>query len=88
MTQQMQRLISRVDGLPSTITPVSIIGPSSTENQASLKAPTPRAVRPRRRKNGCPRADWMSGRVPPEIERLALTEATEIRLDLVAAGLM
>jgi hypothetical protein len=30
----------------------------------------------------------MSGRVPPEIERLALTEATEIRLDLVAAGLM
>jgi hypothetical protein len=34
------------------------------------------------------RADSMSGRVPREIERLVLSEATEMHLELAAAGLL
>jgi len=83
----MQQLMSRVDGKPSMVTPASIIGPTAPEGAATSKAPTSRGVRSRRRRSTC-RADWMSGRVPTEIERLALTEATEIGCELAAAGLM
>jgi hypothetical protein len=85
MTHKMQRLISRVDGSPSTIAPVSIIGPAPSANAGSKTA---RAAGPRRRTTACVRADWMSGRVPAEIERLVLAEETEIRSDLAAAHLM
>lgn len=87
MTQQMQRLLARVDGLPPTIAPISAIAPLPLEPEARSR-PTA-SGRPLQRKRSCPRADWMSGRVPPEIERLALEEElTEIRSELAAAGLM
>jgi hypothetical protein len=87
MTQQIQRLIARVDGLPLTIAPVSIIGAAAYPTNTGSK-PATREAGPRRRATPCVRADWMSGRVPLEIERLVLAEESEIRRDLAAVCLM
>lgn len=87
MTQQMQRLIARVDGLPPRIPPALLVDALPPKHAPGSQSPTPTRKRPRRRTR-CLRADWMSGRVPSEIERRALTELTDIGLDLAAEGLM
>lgn len=85
MTQQMKRVLARVDGMPPVVAPVSILAPLPPKENTSPRAARRRASRRRRR---CARADWMSGRVAPEIERLVVEDPTDIRRDLAAAGLM
>jgi hypothetical protein len=83
MTQQMKRMLARVDGLPPMVAPVSILAPP--KETTPQRAARGRAGRRRRRSA---RADWMSGRVAPEIERLVVDDPADIRRDLAAAGLM
>jgi hypothetical protein len=71
----MKRLLARVDGLPET---ARTLGPDTTTTKAKQR-------RSRQRNH---RADWMAAHLPRELERLALDDATEIRQDLAAAGLM
>lgn len=79
MTTSMQRLLSRVDGTPPLVAPTSILNVPRGADEPSRSHRSPVS---------CMRSDWMGGRVPREIERLALTEPTEVSADLRAAGLM
>jgi hypothetical protein len=74
MTQRMKRLLARVDGLPET---ARTLGPDTTTK--------PKQPHARRRAQ---RADWMAAHLPRDLERLALEDATDVRQDLAAAGLM
>jgi len=81
MTPRMKRLVARIDGLPTLIEHTG-----TRALTAKAKATNSAAERSRVRTN--PRADWMTVHVPREIERLVLTDVSEIRHDLAAAGLM
>jgi hypothetical protein len=70
-----------------TITPVSIL-PSKGAAKVTAPAKKNGASRLRGRRGARERADWMSGRAPREIERLMLSETTEMHLELAAAGLL
>jgi hypothetical protein len=77
MTTRMQRLLSRVDGTPPLIAPISILNVSPGADERSGRS-----------RRSCRRSDWMGGRAPKAIERVAVTEPTELREERAAAGLM
>lgn len=87
MTHRIQQLTSRVGGVIPTITPVSML-PSEDVAKVPASAKKNGTSRSSRRRGASERADWMSGRVPREIERLVLSDTTEMHLDLAAAGLL
>ena len=86
MTNQMQRLLSRVDGVSAPIGPVALLGvPSAARPRASRRAGEAhrRAMRMTRQ-----RAGVLSGRVPRAVEALAGTDISDVHDELLAAGLL
>jgi hypothetical protein len=90
MSNQMQRLLSRVDGGFTTVPAVSILTPvGSTYSDTS---PTHGHVDPRARGRALretrQRAGVLSGRVPRAIEALVGSEVGDMHDELLAAGLL
>ena len=88
MSNQMQRLLSRVDcGFP-TVPAVSILTPGGSPY--SEPAPTDGGSRARGRAllETRQRAGVLSGRVPRAIEALVGTEVGDMHEELLAAGLL
>jgi hypothetical protein len=72
MTQQMTQLVARDEQSSAFAAQLGLIAPLTEE-------------RAEPRLKG---ADRLGGRIPPDIERLALLEPSAIRVELAAAGLM
>jgi hypothetical protein len=87
MTNQMQRLISRVDGMRPEVPPVSILEPSEPKTRSTAPALTSGGRR-RRQREARAKAGVLSGRAPRAIELLALAEASDMHGELLAAGLL
>lgn len=93
MTAQMQRLLTRVDGITAPIAPVTLIPAVATElapgGPRRAAAARRRAIRITRQ-----RAGVLSGRVPRTIEALIASETSEFHDDeihddeLLALGLL
>jgi hypothetical protein len=88
MTSQMQNLLARVDGMPTLISPQTILGaetPSEPQAAASPPTPTKRRIRITRQ-----RAGVLAGRVPRAIEDLLGTEIADLEVHegLLSAGLL
>lgn len=87
MTNQMQRLLSRVDGVSSPVAPVTLIGASATDAKPSAgrraRETHRRAIRITRE-----RAGVLSGRVPRAIEALIASDPSDLHDELLASGLL
>lgn len=85
MSNQMQRLMSRVDRVQDPIGPVVLLGPATTKPSTSRRAREAhrRAIRMTRE-----RAGVFSGRVPRAVEAGVASEISDVHDELVAAGLL
>jgi len=87
MPNQMQHLLSRVDGVSAPITPVDLIGASATDAKPSAgrraREAHRRAIRMTRET-----AVVLSGRVPRAIEALVASEISDVHDELLANGLL
>lgn len=87
MTNQMQRLLSRVDGVNAPIAPVTLIGApaTSTTSSASRRAREThrRAIRMTRE-----RAAVLTGRVPRALEALIASDPSDLHDEMLASGLL
>jgi hypothetical protein len=87
MTPQMQRLLSRVDGISAPIAPVTLLPTPLTKAKASgarrARDTHRRAIRVTRE-----RAGVLSGRVPRAIEALLVSETSDVHGEMLAAGLL
>jgi len=86
MTNQIQHLMSRVDGVSPGLAPVSILEPPTTQSAREARRHSAQARR--RHREARNRAGVLSGRVPRAIEALAFSEAGDMHTDLFAAGLL
>jgi hypothetical protein len=90
MTNQMQRLISRVDGMLPEVPPVSILTPvgSTYSDTAPTHDYGDSRARGRALRETRQRAGVLSGRVPRAIETLVCSEVGDMHAELLAAGLL
>jgi hypothetical protein len=87
MTNQMQRLLSRVDGVSSPIAPVVRIEESATSASSSAGRRAREAHRRAIRKTR-ERAGVLSGRVPRALEALIASDPSDLHDELLASGLL
>jgi len=86
MSNQMQRLMSRVDGVQAPIGPVVLLGPATHTKPSSSRRTREahrRAIRVTRE-----RAGVLSGRVPRAVEAVVASEISDVHDELLAAGLL
>jgi hypothetical protein len=87
MTDQMQRLLSRVDGVSAPLAPAALIGAPATDAKPSAgrraRETHRRAIRITRE-----RAGVLSGRVPRAIEALIASDPSDLHDELLASGLL
>lgn len=87
MTDQMQRLLSRVDGVSAPLAPAAPIGAPATDAKPSAsrraREAHQRAIRMTRET-----AVVLSGRVPRAIEALVASEISDVHDEMLASGLL
>jgi hypothetical protein len=87
MTDQMQRLLSRVDGVSAPIAPAALVGASAPDAKPGAgrraRETHRRAIRITRE-----RAGVLSGRVPRAIEALIASDPSDLHDELLASGLL
>jgi hypothetical protein len=90
MSNQMQRLLSRVDGGFPTVPAVSILTPggSTYSETAPTHSHGDSRARGRALRETRQRAGVLSGRVPRAIEALVGIEVSDMHEELLAAGLL
>jgi hypothetical protein len=87
MTDQMQRLLSRVDGVSSPVAPVALIGEPATSEPSSAGRRAREAHRRAIRKTR-ERAGVLTGRVPRALEALIASDPSDLHDELLASGLL
>jgi len=87
MTNQMQRILSRVDGVSAPIAPVAVVGAPAPDAKPSAsrraRETRRRAVRITRE-----RAGVLTGRVPRAIEALIASDPSDLHDEMLASGLL
>jgi hypothetical protein len=87
MTNQMQRLLSRVDGVQAPIEPVPLVRAPSVPASPSASRRAREAHRQALRMTR-ETAVVLCGRVPRAVEALMSSETSDVHDDLLAAGLL
>jgi hypothetical protein len=92
MTNQMKRVLTRVDGITAPIGPIHIFGPDSTPANTTNQSATRSAREARRRAERRARAHAgvRRGHLPRALEALLVSEPSDLLIhqDLAAAGLL
>jgi hypothetical protein len=92
MTNQMKRVLTRVDGITAPVGPIHIFGPESAPAESSGVGATRRARDARGRADGLARtrAAERRGRLPRALEALWVNEPIDLLIhqDLAASGLL
>ena len=92
MTNQMKRVLTRVDGITAPVGPIHIFGPDSTPTGTTNPRATRRAREARRstERRARAHAGVCRGHLPRALEALLLSEPSDplIHQDMAAAGLL
>jgi hypothetical protein len=92
MTNQMKRVLTRVDGITSPVGPIHIFGPDSAPAPSTSANTTRRAREARRHTERRARisAGVPNARLPRALEALLVNEPSDLLVhqDLAAAGLL